>query len=155
MSSSKQLFFRMASLNKLTSFKRELNRTRAGFFSIQETYICTKGKVVIDDFEIFDEDQDGQISSSEWIEKFVSAMNSTGITSMVGREMNAETFRVMFNDIDCEKDGNISPTEFKMLTNGEFCLQERWTWCIFGCCKPWWWWLWKVGSAIIKTIKNC
>ena len=108
-----------------------------------------------DDFEIFDEDQDGQISSSEWIEKFVSAMNSTGITSMVGREMNAETFRVMFNDIDCEKDGNISPTEFKMLTNGEFCLQERWTWCIFGCCKPWWWWLWKVGWSIIKAIWNC
>ena len=108
-----------------------------------------------DDFEIFDEDNDGHISSSEWIEKFVSAMNSTGITSMVGREMNAETFRVMFNDIDCEKDGNISPTEFKMLTNGEFCLQERWTWCIFGCCKPWWWWLWKVGWAIIKAIWNC
>jgi len=111
-----------------------------------------------EDFQIFDEDSDGLISPSEWIEKFTSAMNSVGITSMDGREMNKGTYREMFNAIDCDKDGYISPTEFKMLNNGEFCDQgseNRWTWCIFGCCKPWWWWLWKVGSAIIQVIKKC
>jgi len=111
-----------------------------------------------EDFQMFDEDSDGLISPSEWIEKFTSAMDSVGITSMDGREMNEGTYREMFNAIDCDKDGYISPTEFKMLNNGQFCDQgsERgWTWCIFGCCKPWWWWLWKVGGAIIKTIRNC
>ena len=82
-------------------------------------------------------------------------MNSVKITSIDGREMNKGTYKEMFNVIDCDKDGYISPTEFKMLTNGEFCDQRRGRACFFGCCKPWWWWMWKVGWAIIQTVLLC
>ena len=40
--------------SKLKSFKHELKRSLAGVFTLQETHYATKGKVVIDDFEIFE-----------------------------------------------------------------------------------------------------
>ena len=37
--------------SKLPCFRRELNRSLAGIFSIQETHFSTKGKVAIDDLD--------------------------------------------------------------------------------------------------------
>ena len=62
-----------------------------------------------EEFARFDENADGLISLSEWIEKCALAMNYTMISSMVGREMNKTTYNEIFNETDCDDDGNISP----------------------------------------------
>ena len=40
--------------SKINSFKSELKRSGAGLFTLQETHYSTKGKVVIEDFEVFE-----------------------------------------------------------------------------------------------------
>ena len=62
-----------------------------------------------ENFALFDNDDDGVISLSEWIEKCALAMNYTMISSMVGREMNETTYNEIFNETDCDDDGNITP----------------------------------------------
>ena len=39
---------------KLKSFKSELKRSNAGLFTVQETHCATKGKVEIENFEVFE-----------------------------------------------------------------------------------------------------
>ena len=39
---------------KLKSFKNELKRSNAGLFTVQETHYATKGKVQIENFEVFE-----------------------------------------------------------------------------------------------------
>ena len=39
---------------KLNSFKSELKQCDAGIFTLQETHYATKGKVQIENFEIFE-----------------------------------------------------------------------------------------------------
>jgi len=79
-----------------------------------------------EDFARFDKDADGLISLSEWIEKCALAMNYTMISSMVGREMNETTYNEIFNETDCDDDGNISPKELKMAIEqlGDGCCGE-------------------------------
>ena len=62
-----------------------------------------------EDFARFDKDADGLISLSEWIEKSAFAMNYAMISSMVGRKMNKTTYNEIFNETDCDDDGNITP----------------------------------------------
>ena len=39
---------------KLNSFKSELKRTNSGIFTVQETHFGTKGKIQVDNFEVFE-----------------------------------------------------------------------------------------------------
>ena len=40
--------------SKLNSFKCEISRTNAGLFTVQESHYATKGKVQIENYEIFE-----------------------------------------------------------------------------------------------------
>ena len=51
-------------------------------------------------------------------------MNWIEITSILGVEMNKDTYAEIFNATDCDNDLNVSPTEFQMAINGEFCVGE-------------------------------
>ena len=48
-------------------------------------------------------------------------MNLTDIRSILGIEINNNTYTEIFNETDCDNDFTVSSTEFEMAINGEFC----------------------------------
>ena len=48
-------------------------------------------------------------------------MNLTDIRSILGIEINYNTYAEIFNETDCDNDFTVSSTEFEMAINGEFC----------------------------------
>ena len=70
-------------------------------------------------FEVFDQDTDGYISMDEWFDRFSKVMDYLGVTSINEIELDGDTYREVFNSMDCDKDQNINSTEFSMIMNGK------------------------------------